>query len=53
MQGNDAAFEARRCCFAGYANVTGGAHGTLALDDTQSSAPVLTFHLLSGRASVS
>jgi hypothetical protein len=33
MQGNDAAFEARRCCFARYANLSGGAHGTLALDD--------------------
>ena len=37
MQGNDAAFEARRRCFAGCANVSGGAHGTLALDEPQSS----------------
>jgi hypothetical protein len=41
MQGNDAAFEARRCCFARYANVFGGAHGTLALDEERSSPPGL------------
>jgi hypothetical protein len=41
MQGNDAAFEARRCCFARYANVSGGAHGTLALDEERSSPPGL------------